>query len=159
MAMDERSYHNPGRRVFLCLGFLLLAAILGGGAAFATGGGRIALAVLAVLVILLALRTLFLRIVPTSAGLRVHGALGNRTIPWNEIQRIELGRESVNSMNPLMIFTNQWVPVAYLADGQKLKLSAVTSYTLREATRDTTAAARIAAELEQIRAHAQAPAR
>ncbi|WP_345138802.1 PH domain-containing protein [Dactylosporangium darangshiense] len=146
---------NPSRRILLCLGFLLLAAFLGGGAAFAAGGARVVFAVLAALVAALGLRTLFLRLVATRSGLRVHGLLGNRTYAWSELQRIELGRDPVNSMNPLQAFHRQWIPVAHLTSGRTLTLSQITSYTIRQSARDTTLAARVAAELELARAAAR----
>ncbi|MEU7873142.1 PH domain-containing protein [Dactylosporangium sp. NPDC049140] len=155
MVIDKRTYRNPNRRIFLCLGFLLLAAFLGSGAAFATGGARIAFALLAGLVAALGLRTLFLRLVATGSGLRVHGLLGNRTYAWSEMERIELGNDPVNSMNPLQVFHQQWIPVAHLTSGRMLKLTEITSYTMRKSARDTTLAARVARELELARAAAR----
>jgi hypothetical protein len=152
--MDERTYRNPSRRIFLCLGFLLFAALLGGGAVFATGGARAALAAPAVLVAALGVRTLFLRVVAAGDGLRVHGPLGNRTYAWSEIDRIEVGRDAVNSMNPLLVLSHQWIPVARLTSGRTVKLTGITSYTMRENARDTTPAARAAGELELARAAA-----
>jgi Bacterial PH domain len=149
--MEERTYRDPSRRVFLCLGFLALAAFLGGAAALATGVARVVLTSLAVPVAALAVRSLFFRLVATAGGLRVHGPLGNRAYAWSEIERIEVGRDSVNSMNPLMIFSHQWVPVAYLTNGRRVRLTEITSYTIRESARDGTMAARAARELELAR--------
>jgi Bacterial PH domain len=148
--MEERTYRDPSRRVFLCLGFLALAAFLGGAAALATGVARVVLTSLAVPVAALAVRSLFFRLVATAGGLRVHGPLGNRAYAWSEIERIEVGRDSVNSMNPL-IFSHQWVPVAYLTNGRRVRLTEITSYTIRESARDGTMAARAARELELAR--------
>jgi hypothetical protein len=150
--VDERTYRNPSRRIFSCLGFVLFAAFLGGGAAFATGGARVALAALAALVAALGLRMSFLRVVATEGGLRVHGPFGSRTYAWGEIERIEIGEDHANSTNLLPFVNHQWIPVVRLANGRTVKLDEITSYTMWRSARDRTLSARVANELESARA-------
>jgi hypothetical protein len=150
--VDKRTYRKLSQQVFSCLGFVLLAAFLGFAATFATGGARLAVAVPAVLVGALGVRMLFLRVVVTGSGLRVHGPLGNHTYAWDGIERIEVGEDSVNWTNVVPFVNYQWIPVVRLTNGRKVKLTEITSYTMRQRARDATLAARVANELESARA-------
>jgi hypothetical protein len=118
----------------------------------ATGAARLALAVLAALMAALGVRMLFVRVVATEGGLRLHGPLGNRTYAWDGIARIEVGEDSVNSTNPVPFVNYQWIPVVRLTNGRTVKLTEITSYTMRQRARDATLAARVANELESARA-------
>jgi Bacterial PH domain len=135
-------YRSPLRSAVLTLVFLfgaaffaLVAVLASDHAGWVVGGAGVSLVLL-----LVAARFPFLRVAATTDGLRLHGPVGNRSIPWLAIASISAAQtETDGTLLPV------WSPVLTLADGSTVKVAEAGFY--RSAS-----AQRVAAELDSLRA-------
>lgn len=139
--MAAKVFRGVPRIVALTVVFLIGAAFFAGAAAFAkdSKGLAIALWVLALVSLLLALRFPFTRAVATPEGLTVHGAVGNASFKWSDIASISAAKTEQEGA-----LISVRAPVLHLTSGKKVPVSPASAYS-------TQAAARTAAELDQLR--------
>jgi Bacterial PH domain len=149
MEQTVRVYRGRLRNVVLCVAFGLVAVLLAVAAAISRDsvGAVVAFGVLALVMLYFAVRTAMMKAVATPGGLNLHGPLRTFAVPWSEITEIR-GADTETDARLLPVRA----PVLVLANGRRLKLSMVSSYSLFTGNRSDSTADRVAAELESLRA-------
>lgn len=139
--MAAKVFRGVPRIVALTVVFFIGAAFFAGAATLAkeSKGLAIGLWVLAAVSFLLALRFPFTRAVASTEGLKVHGAVGNASFKWSDIASI-----SANKTEQEGALISVRAPVLHLTSGKTVPVSPASAYS-------TQAAARTAAELDQLR--------
>ena len=139
--MGARVYRGVPRIVALTVVFLIGAGFSAFAATLAkeSRGLAIGLWVLAGVLFLLALRIPFTRAVATPEGLKLHGAVGNASFKWADIASISSGKTEQEGS-----FISVRAPVLHLTSGKKVPVTPASTYS-------SDAAARTAAELDQLR--------
>ncbi|HZM74291.1 MAG TPA: hypothetical protein VFC19_01110 [Candidatus Limnocylindrales bacterium] len=139
--MGARVYRGVPRIVALTAVFLIGAGFFAGAAVLAkeSKGLAIGLWVLAGVSLLLALRFPFTRAVATPEGLKLHGAVGNASFKWSEIASISATKTEQEGA-----LISVRAPVLHLASGKNVPVAPASTYS-------SDAAARTAAELDQLR--------
>lgn len=140
--MNTKVYRGVPRIVALTLVFLVAAGFSAFAATLSkdSQGLAIGLWILAGLLFLLGVRFPFTRAVATSDGLKLHGPVGNASFKWADIASVSSGKTEQEGA-----FFNVRAPMLHLTSGKKVPVAPASTYS-------SDAAARTAAELEQLRA-------
>ena len=149
--MTDQVFRVLPRAAILSVAFLLGAAVFVAGAAMpsASTGAKAGFGIVALLLLVVAIRCARMRIVANREGLKLYGPLHNQTIRWTDMQAV-VSSETETDARTFGVRT----PVIVLSTGRKVKAQPVSSYSLFGG--DSTAADQIAGELEQLRRTASA---
>jgi hypothetical protein len=148
MTRTIQVYRGALRNAVLCVAFALGAAIFAFGAAVTRRpvAATVAFGLVAVLMLVMSVRSALMKAVATAEGLELHRPLRTFTVPWTEIAQIK-GADTETDGHLLPVRS----PVLILVTGRRVKMPMVSSYSLSLRSQPETRADRIAAELESLR--------
>jgi hypothetical protein len=150
MMQTTQVYRGALRNAFLCVAFTFGAAIFTSFTYFAavtrqSVAAMVGFGLVALLLLYVAVRAALMKAVATQEGLTLQGPLHTFSVPWARIAGIKGANTETDGVLPVR------APVLVLANGRRIKIRMVSSYTFSIGDRANSRADQVATELESLR--------